>query len=116
MTTASGSESSPARLLISCDDRPGIVAAVAGFLHREGANITESSQHSTDPRGGRFYMRMEFVRDALRDDAAELAARFGEQVGRPLALEWRVALALGGQPGAAQRPPPPPPPPDRAWG
>jgi formyltetrahydrofolate deformylase len=81
----------PARLLIACDDRPGIVAAVAGFLYRERANITESSQHSTDPRGGRFFMRMEFVRDGLPDDAAELAARFGEQVGEPLALDWRFA-------------------------
>jgi formyltetrahydrofolate deformylase len=89
MSTASGSESAPARLLIACDDRPGIVAAVAGFLHREGANITESSQHSTDPRGGRFYMRMEFVRDNLLQDAERLDARFGMEVGRPLALEWR---------------------------
>jgi formyltetrahydrofolate deformylase len=91
MTTPSDSETAPARLLIACDDRPGIVAAVAGFLHREGANITESSQHSTDPHGGRFSMRMEFVRDGLREDAAQLAARFGEQVGGPLALGWRFA-------------------------
>jgi len=81
----------PGRLLVACDDRPGIVAAVAGFLHREGANITDSSQHSTDPHGGRFFMRMEFVRDGLQEDAADLEARFGEQVGEPLGADWRFA-------------------------
>jgi formyltetrahydrofolate deformylase len=76
---------------MSCADRPGIVAAVAGFLHREGANITESSQHSTGPSGGRFFMRMEFVRDGMRDDDAEFAARFAADVGEPLELDWRFA-------------------------
>ena len=46
-----------ARLCISCEvDRPGIVAAVSGFLHNHGANITHLDQHSTDPEGGHFYM------------------------------------------------------------
>jgi formyltetrahydrofolate deformylase len=74
-----------ARLLISCDDRPGIVAAVASFLHRRGANIVESDQYSTDPEGGRFFLRMVFHLRELaeqlpgieRDFAAEVAERFG---------------------------------------
>ena len=48
------------RLLITCPDRHGIVAAVAGFLADSGANIVSSDQHSTDPEGGVFFMRMEF--------------------------------------------------------
>ena len=48
------------RLLITCPDRHGIVAAVAGFLADSGANIITSDQHSTDPEGGEFFMRMEF--------------------------------------------------------
>ena len=48
------------RLLITCPDRHGIVAAVAGFLADSGANIISSDQHSTDPEGGEFFMRMEF--------------------------------------------------------
>ena len=48
------------RLLITCHDRHGIVAAVAGFLAASGANIISSDQHSTDPEGGEFFMRMEF--------------------------------------------------------
>ena len=49
------------RLLITCPDRHGIVAAVAGFLAASGANIISSDQHSTDPEGGEFFMRMEFT-------------------------------------------------------
>jgi formyltetrahydrofolate deformylase len=60
------------RLLVSCPDRPGIVAAVAGFLHGAGANITSSAQHS----GDRFHMRMEFDHDAPLDGFEDVASRF----------------------------------------
>jgi formyltetrahydrofolate deformylase len=64
------------RLLVSCPDRPGIVAAVAGFLHASGANITSSAQHS----GERFHMRMEFEAagplDGFDDVARELDMDF----------------------------------------
>jgi formyltetrahydrofolate deformylase len=49
-----------ARLLIGCADRPGIVAGVSGFLFERGANIVSSHQYSSDPSGGRFFMRTEF--------------------------------------------------------
>ena len=49
-----------ARLLVSCPDRHGIVAAVCGFLSEIDANILSSDRHSTDPEGGTFFMRMEF--------------------------------------------------------
>ena len=59
-----------ARLLVACPDRHGIVAAVSGFLFEHGANIISSDQHSTDPEGGMFFMRMAFTGqepiDALR--------------------------------------------------
>jgi formyltetrahydrofolate deformylase len=80
------------RLLISCADRHGIVAAVSSFLFEEGANITVSDQHTTDPEGGRFFMRMEFTLEGL-DDVAAFERRFGERVAGPLALEWRLAPA-----------------------
>jgi len=48
------------RMLLSCPDRPGIVAAVAQFLFAQGANIVRSDQHTTDPHGGTFFMRLEF--------------------------------------------------------
>src|SRR4051794_28876900 len=81
--SASPRVSAGTRLLISCPDRPGIVAAVSRFLHESGANIVSSDQHTTDPRGGSFFMRMEFH---LPLDGAAHAAfeqRFGNEVGVP---------------------------------
>ena len=49
------------RLLVACADRPGIVAAVSRFLLDAGANIIHSDQHSSDPWGGAFFLRMEFT-------------------------------------------------------
>jgi formyltetrahydrofolate deformylase len=64
MSTAKGEHT--ARLLISCPDRHGIVAAVAGFLAEADANILDAEQHSTDPEGGTFFMRTALL--ASRDD------------------------------------------------
>jgi formyltetrahydrofolate deformylase len=76
------------RLLISCPDRPGIVAAVSRFLYEAGANIVTSDQYSTDPSGGTFFLRMEF---ALAPDKREgLAERFGLKVAEPLGMTWRL--------------------------
>jgi formyltetrahydrofolate deformylase len=55
-----GAQRYTARLLIGCPDRPGIVAAVSGFLFERGANIVSSHQYSSDPTGGRFFLRTEF--------------------------------------------------------
>lgn len=46
-----------ARLLITCADKPGIVAALAGALAEQGANIVSLDQHSSDAEGGRFFQR-----------------------------------------------------------
>ena len=80
-----------ARLLISCPDGPGIVAAVSAFLFDRGANIVTSDQHSTDPAGGLFFMRMTFLLDAPDDAWSLLERDFTELVARPRAMEWRLA-------------------------
>ena len=49
-----------ARMLISCPDQPGIVAAVSQFLFEYGANIVQSDQYTMDPEGGMFFIRIEF--------------------------------------------------------
>jgi formyltetrahydrofolate deformylase len=80
-----------ARLLMSCRDRHGIVAAVSGFLTESGANITSSDQHSTDPEGGTFFMRMEFRLEGLQERRRELEQSFAERVAEPFAMDWRLA-------------------------
>jgi len=82
-----------ARLLISCPDRPGIVAAVSRFLFEHGANILDADQHSTDPQGGTFFMRMAFHLDGLDIGRAELERAFAEQVAAPFAMDWSIAYA-----------------------
>lgn len=85
-----------ARLLIGCADQPGIVAAVSGFLLEQGANIVSSHQYSTDPIGGRFFMRTEFFLHELGSPsgAAELRRRFEElfavEVADGLGMDWEI--------------------------
>jgi formyltetrahydrofolate deformylase len=82
-----------ARLLISCADRPGIVAAVSSFLAGRGANILSSDQHTTDPSGGRFFMRMVFqvAGPDGEDAAAALERDFAAQVAGALGMTWRIS-------------------------
>src|SRR3954453_13916322 len=82
-----------ARLLVSCPDRHGVIAAVSGFLFESDANILSSDQHSTDVEGGTFFMRMEFRLEALQDRRAELERAFGERVGEPFGMAGRFAYA-----------------------
>ena len=80
------------RLLITCPDRPGIVAAVSQFLFEAGANITESQQYSTDPFGGTFFLRLEFHADGLDQLAAGLEQRFAGLAGR-FSMRWQLTRA-----------------------
>lgn len=66
-------------LSLSCRDRPGLVAAVAGFLAGRGGNITEAQQYN-DPATERFFMRVAF--DPGTVGLAEYRAGFA-----PLAVE-----------------------------
>jgi len=82
-----------ARLLITCPDRPGIVAAVSGFLFEHGANITDLDQHSTDPEGGLFFMRLEFQTPHLDVSRQMLEKSFAERVAARFEMNWRMAYA-----------------------
>ena len=72
-------------LILSCEDRPGLVASVAGLLFESGGNILEAQQFD-DVETGRFFMRILFDldgdSDAFRDRFAEVAARYG--------MDWRL--------------------------
>ncbi len=84
-----------ARLLIGCADRPGIVAAVSGFLFEQGANLVSSHQYSSDPTGGSFFMRTELFLDELEAPEARarreaFETRFSEQVAARFEMDWTV--------------------------
>jgi formyltetrahydrofolate deformylase len=80
-------------LLIKCPDRPGIVAAISGFLFAHGANITDLDQHSSEEHPGVYFMRLELQTAGLDRPLAELRAAFAEQVARPFQMEWSLARA-----------------------
>jgi formyltetrahydrofolate deformylase len=61
------------RLLLSCPDRPGIVARVAGFLADAGRNIIDADQHSTDR--AQLFMRLVFE-SAPANERDDLYGRF----------------------------------------
>ena len=74
-------------LVLSCADRPGIVAAVAGHIAASRGNITESSQFN-DPDTDRFFLRTVFD---LADEADAPAMRAGFD---RLAADYGMTLSL----------------------
>ncbi|OTG84027.1 formyltetrahydrofolate deformylase [Acinetobacter sp. ANC 4648] len=87
MTTAN-----TARLLITCEDKPGIVQAVSSFLYHQGANITALDQYATEAQGGRYFMRVEFELDHLQARKDALLQTFENNVAGRYAMQWRMAL------------------------
>lgn len=79
-------------LTLSCEDRVGIVYAVAKFLAENGYNIVESQQFD-DRTSGRFFMRVQFspTDDALKS-ADQLIAAF-EEVAVDFGMDWRIVSA-----------------------
>lgn len=64
-------------LVISCPDRPGIIAAVSDFLFRNGANVIHSDQQTTHEEPRQFFLRIEFEGPAdLGEGFAEVAECF----------------------------------------
>ena len=76
-------------LTLSCPNRPGIVAAVSGYLFEQGCNILEAQQFD-DTGANQFFARIRFNRagdaasslGSIRDGFAAIARRF--------ALDWRM--------------------------
>jgi formyltetrahydrofolate deformylase len=76
-------------LLLSCPDKKGVVAGIAGFIYQHGGNILHADEHS-DVDSGTFLMRVEFdpaefdipLKDFVRP-FAPIAASFE--------MQWRLA-------------------------
>jgi len=81
-----------ARMLISCPDRSGIVAAVSHFLYEHGANIIQSDQYSMDPGGGMFFIRFEFDLNDLDKELPVLQEDFGRVADR-FSMKWSTFRA-----------------------
>ena len=84
--------SSSYRLIISCPDKVGIVAAVSSFLAEQGGLITEAN-HFLDPDSKWFFTRQVIDADSLPYGISELRKRF-EPLAESFGMEWRIRDAL----------------------
>ncbi|NYT40917.1 formyltetrahydrofolate deformylase [Sphingomonas sp. R-74633] len=78
-------------LTLDCEDRPGIVAAVSGFLAERDGFILDSQQYA-DLDAGRFFMRVEFKAAAAPFETALLRAQFTPVAAR-FGMDWALAEA-----------------------
>lgn len=74
-------------LTLACDDRPGIVASVAGAVAECNGNIIESSQFG-DHETARFFMRVKFA-SSPDCEKSRLIDMFS-QVGENYDMQWRL--------------------------
>ena len=92
-------------LLLTCPDRPGIVAAVSDFLFSHGANIINADQHS-DFHDGIFFQRIEvdltevdLADDQILPALAPISERFAMHCDLRLTdVVQRVAILASKQP------------------
>lgn len=70
-------------LLFQCQDQKGIVAKISDFILKHGGNIVTADQHSTDPQGGYFFIRIEFILDKDQYTKKDLVSAFA-----PIAQEF----------------------------
>jgi formyltetrahydrofolate deformylase len=87
-------DSSMATLLVSCQDRPGIVAALSQLLFALGLNILDADQH-TNPVAGKFFQRIRFdlavgeTGSVMAPETVEAAIR---EVAERFEMEWSLRL------------------------
>ena len=79
-------------LLIDCDDRKGLVAAIAEFLYTRNANILHADQHQ-DEEHGLFLMRVEWDLEGFALDDAGFRREFAP-VAERFGMRWRVEYSL----------------------
>lgn len=76
------------RLILSCPDRVGIVAAISSFFAAEGGLITEAN-HYRDPESEWFFARQVIAAASLPYGIDELRRRFAP-VAAEFALNWQA--------------------------
>lgn len=91
MTAFKEAKKNRGRLLINCPDKPGIVAAVSQFLFEHEANILDSSQYSTNPTGGNFFIRVEFECPDLPAKKETIISEF-KTIADDFKMDWKLSL------------------------
>lgn len=77
-----------ATLLLSCPDRPGLVAKIANFIYANGGNIIHADQH-TDFSQGLFLTRVEWQLDGFNLPRDVIHPAFSA-IAKPLEASWQI--------------------------
>jgi formyltetrahydrofolate deformylase len=77
-----------ATLLVSCPDRPGLVAKIANFIYSNGGNIIHADQH-TDFTAGLFLMRIEWQLEGFLLPRDVIDTAFGA-IAKPIEATWQL--------------------------
>ena len=76
------------RLLISCPDRKGLIAAISAFISMHDGNILSADQYVSD--SGTFFMRLEIEGEGFGLGRDEFAGAFAP-LARRHGMDWRVS-------------------------
>ena len=78
------------RLLLSCPDKKGLIAAVSSFISMHDGNILSADQDvSEGGAGGTFFMRLEIEQEGFGLGRDEFAGAFAP-LARRHGMEWRL--------------------------
>jgi len=85
-------------LLVSCPDRPGIVASIADFIFKHNGNILTNDEHG-DAESGLFLTRVEFDIANFQFPISEFDVHFSA-LARRFQMNWHLAPSAD-RPGIA---------------
>ncbi|GAB4243402.1 MAG: formyltetrahydrofolate deformylase [Stanieria sp.] len=77
-----------ATLLVSCPDRPGLVAKIANFIYSNGGNIIHADQH-TDFTAGLFLIRIEWQLEGFLLPRDVINTAFAA-IAKPIEATWQL--------------------------
>ncbi|RJS60880.1 formyltetrahydrofolate deformylase [Bacillus sp. PK3_68] len=77
------------KLLVTCPEKPGIISAVSNVLLEHKANIVQFDQHTTNPKDGIFFMRVEFDMDEKGSAIDKLEQRL-QELSESYPMEWQL--------------------------
>ena len=86
------SESHNLRLLVTCPDKKGLVAAVTSFFEKHHGNILRIDQYLQPGREGRFFLRMEIDEEDFDLGPEGFRQRFAP-LAREYDLDWRLSYS-----------------------
>jgi formyltetrahydrofolate deformylase len=76
------------RLLISCPDKKGLIAAISSFIAMHDGNILSADQYVSD--SGTFFMRLEIEGEGFGLGKEEFAGAF-TPLARRHGMDWRIS-------------------------